>query len=388
MAASKKRPPKRSRKKKTDRQVRVLLATLFLLAFVIVSLILLSQLHQAYRPAVVESPPPAVHRTTPQPVVWPPALNNLRAAVEGFLSDRGLAVEHSDATGESGIPRDEIQGEFPSPTTQLELARRLTAINADLRLASQLDTAVIGVYWHDQLLLQLHFHRPPTAVLSQRPSRLAIIIDDMGGNLESARRLLAIGIPLTFSVLPNTPEAPQVAELAHHHGIEVMIHIPMEPQGYPAINPGKGALLVGMPAKKIRTLFAGYRLRVPYAIGGNNHEGSLFTEQVSGMDTVLEEMKKDGLFFIDSLTTAQSVAYREARRLGVPTAVRDRFLDNELNVDKISHQIEKLVQLAKRQGHAIAICHPHPQTIKALEREASYLKNAGVELVPVSQLVD
>ena len=90
---------------------------------------------------------------------------------------------------------------------------------------------------------------------------------------------------------------------------------------------------------------------------------------------------------LDSLTTAQSVAYREARRLGVPTAARDRFLDNDQNVDKISHQIERVVQLAKRQGHAIAICHPHPQTIAALEREAPYLKNAGVALVPVSQLV-
>ncbi|HKK01465.1 MAG TPA: divergent polysaccharide deacetylase family protein, partial [Desulfuromonadales bacterium] len=213
-------------------------------------------------------------------------------------------------------------------------------------------------------------------------------IDDMGGTLRSARRLLALGIPLTFSILPNTPEAPQVAELAHRSGTEVIIHIPMEPQGYPAINPGKGALMVGMPAKKIRTLFAGYRQRVPYAVGGNNHEGSLFTEQVAGMDTVLEEMKKDGLFFVDSLTTAQSVGYREARRLGVPTAVRDRFLDNKLNVGKISRQIEKLVQLAKRQGHAIAICHPHPQTIEALEHEASYLKNAGVEFVPVSQMVN
>ena len=138
----------------------------------------------------------------------------------------------------------------------------------------------------------------------------------MGGKLESARQLLAIGIPLTFSVLPNTPEAPEVAELAHRHGIEVMIHIPMEPQGYPAINPGKGALLVGMPAGKIRTLFAGYRLRVPYAIGGNNHEGSLFTEQVSGMDTVLEEMRKGGLFFIQRLKTAPSVAYLGAPRRG------------------------------------------------------------------------
>jgi uncharacterized protein len=175
--------------------------------------------------------------------------------------------------------------------------------------------------------------------------------------------------------------------LAHRSGTEVIIHIPMEPQGYPAINPGKGALMVGMPAAKIRTLFAGYRRRVPYAVGGNNHEGSLFTEQVAGMDTVLEEMKKDGLFFVDSLTTAQSVAYREARRLGVPTAVRDRFLDNELNVDKISKQIQRLVQLTKRQGHAIAICHPHPQTLEALQREAPYLKDCGVELVPVSQLV-
>ena len=157
MAASKKRPTKRSAKKKSERQVRVLLAVLFLLAFVIISLILLTQLHQAYRPVVSTAPPPAKHRTVPRPVVWPPALKNVRGVVESFLSDRGFSVEHSDATGENGIPRDEIQGDFPSPTTQLELSRQLAAIRSELRLASQPDTSVIGVYWYDQLLLQLHF---------------------------------------------------------------------------------------------------------------------------------------------------------------------------------------------------------------------------------------
>jgi hypothetical protein len=105
------------------------------------------------------------------------------------------------------------------------------------------------------------------------------------------------------------------------------------------------------------------------------------------MEVVLAAMKETGLFFVDSRTTGHSVAFSEARRAGVPAAARDLFLDNEQDVEQISREIRKLAVLAGRKGQAVGICHPYEQTLEALRREAPYLKQQGIEIVPVSQLL-
>ncbi|HEY7745053.1 MAG TPA: divergent polysaccharide deacetylase family protein, partial [Desulfuromonadales bacterium] len=236
----------------------------------------------------------------------------------------------------------------------------------------------------------LHFRPPPTpppVAPANARARAAIIMDDLGRDLETARALLAIDLSVTFAILPGEANAAKVATLAHDGGREVMIHIPMEPQSYPATNPGDDALLLGQSPEEIRRRFQGYVERVPYAVGGNNHMGSRFTEYRDGMEVVLAAMKDTGLFFVDSRTTGQSVAFAEARQAGVPAAARDLFLDNEQDVEQISREIRKLAVLAGRKGRAVGICHPYPQTLEALRREASYLKQQGIEIVPVSQLL-
>lgn len=226
----------------------------------------------------------------------------------------------------------------------------------------------------------------PPPILEKRP-QLAIVMDDLGRSLDTGRALLEIDVPITFSILPGETHATALAELAHRHGREVLIHLPMEPQGYPLTDPGNDALLLAMPIAEIQQRIGDFARQVPYAAGGNNHMGSRFTEDREGMRAVLSAMKKADLFFLDSLTSPQSVAYAEARQAQIPATVRDVFLDNTQDVEKIVGEIRHLMQVAQRQGHAVGICHPYPQTLEALRQMANELRQAWIDLVPVAQLV-
>jgi polysaccharide deacetylase 2 family uncharacterized protein YibQ len=212
-------------------------------------------------------------------------------------------------------------------------------------------------------------------------------MDDLGRDPATARALLAIDIPVTFAILPGEPHAARVAEIAYGGGREIMVHIPMEPLGYPAVNPGDDALLVAMEAEEIRQRVRGYLQEVPHASGGNNHMGSRFTQSSEGMAAVLGQMRQSDLFFVDSLTTGKSVGMAEAHKSGVPAIARDLFLDNVQDVGQISREIRKLTDLAVRRGHAVGICHPYPETLEALRHEVSYIRQRGVEVVSVSRLL-
>lgn len=150
----------------------------------------------------------------------------------------------------------------------------------------------------------------------------------------------------------------------------------------------KMPFFVELSASEINRRFKGFLQKVPFAVGGNNHMGSRFTEKRAGMEIVLTEMKKEGLFFVDSLTTAKSIGYVTAREMGIPVAVRDVFLDNVKDVDKISAQIVHLVNLAEKKGHAIGICHPYEQTVEALLKAGDLFKERNIEVVSVSQILE
>jgi polysaccharide deacetylase 2 family uncharacterized protein YibQ len=287
-----------------------------------------------------------------------------------------------------------VIGAFPERRLVAEFGQRLTQLDPAVRLQTRPEQPELRLLRGEQLLLSVRFRPPvspaPPAVASPPlgGGRLAIIMDDLGRDRTSARALLAIDLPVTFAILPMEAHAAEVAELAHRGGREVLIHLPMEPLGYPAADPGPEALFVGQSAEEIRQRFALYRERVPHAVGGNNHMGSRFTEDRGGMAAVLAEMREAGLFFVDSVTSGKSVAYAEARRAGLPAAARDIFLDNERDVERISAQIRQLAAMAARQGEAVGICHPHAETLEALRRQQAWLRRQGVEVVPVSQLLE
>lgn len=175
--------------------------------------------------------------------------------------------------------------------------------------------------------------------------------------------------------------------IAAQYGREVMVHLPMEPLNYPHHNPGKQALMLEMTENEIKSRTAYYLRKLPLAKGCNNHMGSAFTQVPHQMATVLEQISTHGLYFVDSLTSSNSVGAEQARKLQVPSVKRDVFLDNERDVEKITKQLTKLLRLAQKNGRAVGICHPYPETIAALRSGALLAAEYGVTVVPASKLV-
>jgi polysaccharide deacetylase 2 family uncharacterized protein YibQ len=228
----------------------------------------------------------------------------------------------------------------------------------------------------------------PVLPLPEKPlPKVAIIIDDMGYDRSMAEKFLDLDAVLTFSILPYSPFQKRIAYAAQKKGAEILLHLPMEPQEYPNVDPGPGTLLTTMtPDELIRQLEQDIEA-VPFAKGVNNHMGSKLTAESSQLYQVFSVLKKKGLFFIDSRTTAESVAKPSARLFKIPFAQRDVFLDNSQDADAIRGQIRQLIAIANRNGHAVGIAHPHRITYNVLHEMLPELKE-NVQLVPASSLVE
>jgi len=252
--------------------------------------------------------------------------------------------------------------------------------------STQWDIAIDGLPTH-RLLLPAEAAEMPAR--PERPEagkgRLALVIDDMGEDVGLAQGLAALDAPVAFSIWPDSGSRESVLKIAKAHNREILIHLPMQPKGYPKVEPGRHALLVTMTAEQVQAAVRRAVERVPGAIGLNNHMGSQFTENPFGMHAALTAIKDKGLFFLDSRTTAESVGEREARRIGLRFYKRDVFLDNEQNVGAILHQLRKAEALARSRGQAIAIGHPHPETLQAI-RQWLKEKDASVSVVPLTAL--
>ena len=216
---------------------------------------------------------------------------------------------------------------------------------------------------------------------------VAIIIDDMGSSLDEVWTLMAINVPLSFSIIPGLSKTKEVAEEAHRKGYQLMIHLPMEPQGYPKQRMEKNGLLLSQSDAEITQRMNGYFRAVPFAVGANNHMGSRFTEDTDKMRLVLSLLKEKGLFFVDSKTSPRSVGYPLSRGMGLETAARDIFLDNVQDVATIKRQLGLLAATARKRGSAIGICHPHKATMQALAAGLPAMKRDGITFVNVSELV-
>ena len=229
--------------------------------------------------------------------------------------------------------------------------------------------------------------KPGTGKQPAGKGHLAIIIDDMGTKIEEARALRSIGVPLTFSIIPGLRSFREVAAFAASNGIETMIHIPMQSKGWPQRRLEANGLLLSMDDASVKDHLEEFIRGLPKAVGANNHMGSEYTEHGDKMKVVLEVLKANNLFFIDSVTTPQSSALRLAREMGIRSGRRNVFLDNEQNQTYIQGQLDQAVRIARKTGMAISICHPHPTTIKTLTELLPGLAKQGITLVPVSELV-
>ncbi|HLN12802.1 MAG TPA: divergent polysaccharide deacetylase family protein [bacterium] len=228
-------------------------------------------------------------------------------------------------------------------------------------------------------------HEPETPGRSPH-ARVAIIFDDAGYSILTAREVEALGRPVTMSVLPHLPFSTPIAQEAPAHGVEIILHLPVQPED-PTIPLGPGVITVEMGDQAIRNTVAGDLDTVPNAIGANNHEGSRGTADPRVMHDVISIIQARHLFFIDSMTSPRSVGAVIARQMGVPTAARAVFLDNDNTDASVRAQFHALIQIALARGQAIAIGHVGKVTAAVLRSMYSEFDEAGIQLVGVSQLV-
>jgi len=231
--------------------------------------------------------------------------------------------------------------------------------------------------------------REPVAAAGSTP-RIAIVIDDFGNNgSETAMGIIDLNFPITISVLPDCPHTTDIAQAAHRAGKEIIAHVPMEPRGYPEVDPGEGALLSNHSREQLVRRINAALDDVPYAVGANNHMGSAFTSQHIPMRVFMSKLRERDMFFLDSMTTPESVGLSEARRAGIPAARNRMFIDSPLDESgriDVESQLSELVILARKLGSAVGLGHPHPETLRALRKVLPELASEGIELVFVSEL--
>ena len=230
----------------------------------------------------------------------------------------------------------------------------------------------------------------PYQARGQRPAnqggKAAIIIDDLGLDLGVARRFWELEIPVTLAILPYQNDSQAIAHEAAQHGMEVLLHLPLQPREYPAVNPGAGALLLSMGREEIQAEMAAQLDSLPSCVGVHSHMGSLFTEQEEPMGWVLSVVGERRLFFVDSLTTPDSVARGVARGVGVPFVQRTHFLDVVKTEASIIRQLCRLVETAVQEGGAIGVAHPSEETLAALPKVVAAFAEKRVRIVPVSKM--
>jgi len=239
---------------------------------------------------------------------------------------------------------------------------------------------------------------PPAPLAAQAPQgpqlsqasisarRVAIIVDDLGARRDVFDPLRDIRRPLTIAVLPGLPLSAWTAREAAQAGMEVILDLPMEPYRFPEVDPGPGALLMTMSPQELQAQVGAHLASVPGAVGVTNHMGSRMTEDRARMRTVLEVLAGRRLFLVDGLASNLSLAYDEAKALGLRAGRRQVVVDHKGGEAGDRVQWDEVAWWAERRGEVIVIAHGHPLTARLLREYVPRWEARGIRLVPVSQL--
>lgn len=215
---------------------------------------------------------------------------------------------------------------------------------------------------------------------------VALVIDDLGRSLADVERIRALGVPVTYAVLPFESRTAEVAAALRSGRDEMLVHLPMEAAG--GADPGPGALTVGMTTAELASSTRRALDAVEGAVGVNNHMGSMLSADRSAMGAILGVIAERGLYFLDSRTSPRSVGFATARALDLPAAERQVFLDPDPRREAVRAEFRRLLALARERGAAVAIGHPHPDTLAVLEEEVPLARELGYRFVPVSYLLE
>lgn len=214
---------------------------------------------------------------------------------------------------------------------------------------------------------------------------LFIVIDDVGNSRTLGQRTVDLPGPLNLAFLPFTPHARSLAQAAFLRGHDILLHAPMANEHGNALGPG--ALTANMDQAALQSTLRQSLAAIPHVQGVNNHMGSLLTQRAEAMEWVMQVVQDQQLYFIDSLTSAQSVAAQTARAQGIPTLKRDVFLDNELHTQALDQQFKQAIRIAKRRGYAVLIGHPYKETLDYLAKALPRLNEQGVRLRSLSDVL-
>lgn len=335
--------------------------------------------------------PPAITRplVPPLPVVMVED-RDVDVAVRKAL--RRIGSMHEAAAHDTSALQDGRQIRWHMRTMEVRLSGRLEEAVAVLgkevegaggKVISRSSSVVRVGLVYDGLPLITHEVR---FVLIRPQAKVAIIFDDAGGSLTDLEAIIDLGRPVAVAVLPGLRHSREVALLARAAGLEVFLHLPVEPEdATKALGPG--GITTAMTDEEIVQTVRDDLAWVPGAVGVNNHMGSRGTADARVMRAVLQVVKERSLIFVDSVTSSRSIAARVAAEMRIPRAARQVFLDNENDASYIRQQVRRLVALARQRGEAVAIGHVQRMTGRVLKEMLAEFDRQGVEIVPVSTLV-
>jgi polysaccharide deacetylase 2 family uncharacterized protein YibQ len=221
---------------------------------------------------------------------------------------------------------------------------------------------------------------------SVHAAEIALVIDDLGYNLEVGRRVLNLPGPVTLSLIPFTPNAHALSQLAQDAGQDILLHLPMEAI-HSTDHKLENVLQLGMSLDSFQSSLNSSLNALPNCIGVNNHTGSLLTQHRQPMEWLMGTIQDRGLFFLDSRTTPLSLANTIALEWGVPSIKRDVFLDHERGSQALDKAFKRAIHIAKKRGYAVLIAHPHKGSLKFLERSLPELAAQSIDLVPLRALI-
>jgi polysaccharide deacetylase 2 family uncharacterized protein YibQ len=319
-----------------------------------------------------------------------PSSSEIRVAFQA-PDAQGGTTDHLDitlfSTGADSAARSRV----------VKIQQSLTAVATRHGLAEELSESREGIllFFLKSGVRTHAIHIHPGAQASRRtndtygPSsdpKLAIILDDLGSDRGAADAVFAMPYPLTISVLPNHEHSSEIAHEAHRRGYQVMLHLPM--QSIANETPESKELRPGMQATEVSGLVEQFLQNVSDVAGVNNHQGSQATSDPELMDELMPVLRDRHLFYVDSRTTAATVAFDTAQSFGVRSAFRNvPFLDDVTEVAAVRKQLEMALRGAREKGEAIAIGHPHAATLQALREFLPRAQTRGVRLVFASDLV-
>ena len=278
--------------------------------------------------------------------------------------------------------QDIIRSTLPKPqkeTSDIEPEAKIAVVEPDAKSEEIASTEILSPWQAYAAAFNYADDRP----------RIAIVISEAGISPSRTREAIEkLPAAVTLGFNPYGTNLQELVDQARGEGHEVLLQLPMEPVGYPKIDPGPQAMMTDLTEDENRARLDWALNRFTGYAGVTNQMGSKFTAVTDSIQPILVVLKEKGFFYLDSRTASNSVAAEIADDLDIPVAINNRFLDHKADGALIDARLTELESIAQRTGSAIGIAYPHSETFRHLSSWADTLDQKGLVLAPVSALIE